>query len=51
MNDDSSKSSAREIPAISTDDIDVRHTWLDFQLSDMNDRLHEIAEKVTSWKE
>ena len=42
---------AREIPAISTDDIDVRHTWLDFQLSDMNDRLHEIAEKVTSWKE
>ena len=51
MVDNSEVSSAREIPAISTDHIDVRSMPKEFQLSDLNGRLHEVAKKVTFWKE
>ena len=50
MVDNSEVGSAREIPAISTHDIDVMSMPREFQLSDLNDRLHEVARKVTFWK-
>ena len=50
MVDNSEVSSAREIPAISTHHIDVRSMPKELQLTDLNDRLHEVARKVTFWK-
>ena len=43
--------SFKGIPENSTDEIGVRHILRDFQLSDLNGRLHEVAKKVTFWKE
>ena len=42
---------ANEIPAKRSDDIGVRSMPREFQRSDMNDRLHEVAEKFTYCKE
>ena len=44
-------SSANEIPGKRTDDIGVRSMPREFQRSDMNDRLHVVAEKITFCKE
>lgn len=51
MIDNSVMRSLWAISEISTDEIGVTHILRDFQLSDMSDRLHEVAKNVTFWKE
>ena len=50
MIDNSDVSTAREISSISPHECDVRSMPKEFQRSDLNDRLHEVARKVTFWK-
>ena len=47
MIDNSVRRQAQGIPAISTDKTDVRSMSKEFEPSDMSDRLHVVAKKVT----